>query len=125
MNALETRVIELLDRRRALNNSRADVIDEIERINSRFLRTQSFDSLQKAIEYDNDKRIGKNQVERLQSLCDSYAKEMHTIEEDIMKMLTFDGHIILNLQSGDVVYTVSLHDRNMEIRWFRKSTSPA
>ena len=120
MNALETRVIELLDRRRALDNSRANAIDEIGRINSRFLRTQSFDSLQKAIEYDNDKRIGKNQVEQLNALCDSYAKEMHAIEKEIMTILTFDGHVILNLQSGDVVYTVSLHDRNMDIRWFRK-----
>ena len=116
---MEARVIELLDRRRALDNSRANAIDEIGRINSRFLRTQSFDSLQKAIEYDNDKRIGKNQVEQLNALCDSYARAMRAIEEDIMKMLTFDGHIILNFQSGDIVYTVSLHDRNMDIRWHR------
>ena len=122
---MEARVIELLDRRRALYNSRANAIDEIERINSMFLKTQSFDSLQKAIEYDNDRRVGKNQVEQLSALCDSYAKEMSTIEEEIMAILTFDGHIILNLRSGDIVYTVSLHDRNMEIRWFRKSTSPA
>jgi len=120
MNALETRVIELLDRRRALNNSRADVIDEIGRINSVFLKTQSFDSLQKAIEYDNNRRVGKNRVKQLSALCDSYAKEMSTIEEEIMAILTFDGHIILNLRSGDIVSTVSLHDRNMEIRWFRK-----
>jgi hypothetical protein len=125
MNALETRVIELLDRRRELFNARADVIDEIGRINSVFLKTQSFDSLQKAIEYDNNRRVGKNRVKQLSALCDSYDKEMSTIEEEIMAILTFDGHIILNLRSGDIVYTVSLHDRNMEIRWFRKSTSPA
>jgi hypothetical protein len=122
---MEARVIELLDRRRALYNSRANAIDEIGRINSMFLKTQSFDSLQKAIEYDNDRRVGKNQVEQLSALCDSYTRVMHAIEEEIMAILTFDGHIILNLQSGDIVYTVSLHDRNMEIRWFRKSTSPA
>ena len=87
MNALETRVIELLDRKRALNDSRADVIDEIGRINSRFVRTQSFDSLQKAIEYDNDRRVGKNQVKQLDALCDSYAKEMRAIEEEIMSIL--------------------------------------
>jgi hypothetical protein len=119
MNALEARVIELLDRRRALYNSRANAIDEIERINSMFLKTQSFDSLQKAIEYDNDRRVGKNQVEQLSALCDSYTRVMHAIEEEIMAILTFDGHIILNLRSGDIVYTVSLHDRNMEIRWYK------
>jgi len=117
MNALETRVIELLDRRRSLNDSRADVIDEIGIINSKFARTQSFDSLQKAIEYDNVRRVGKNQAKQLDALCASYEKEMRTIEEEIMSILTFDGHIILNLQSGDIVYMVSLHDRNMEILW--------